>query len=110
MEAAATGAEAAEEAPAAGDGVEGNVGEGEGDDAPAAAGTLDAVLGLPGDDAAHGGGAVGDGGGGSGAQAVDGGDGEDGEEGEGESKGWCHWEGGGFFFFFIERGKKMLRV
>lgn len=108
MEAAAAGAEAAEEAPAAGDGVEGNVGEGEGDDAPAAAGTLDAVLGLPGDDAAHGGGAVGDGSGGGGAQAVDGGYGENDKEGERESEGWCHWEGEGFFFF-IER-ENLLRV
>ena len=86
MEAAAAGAEAAEEAPAAGDGVEGGVGEGERNDAAAVAGALDAVLGLPSDDAAHGGGAVGDGGGGSGAQAVDGGYGENDKEGEREKK------------------------
>lgn len=63
MEAPAAGAQPAEEAPAAGDGLEGGVGECK-RDAPPVPGALNAVVKLPGDDAAHRGGAVCDGHGG----------------------------------------------
>lgn len=98
MEAPPAGAQTAEEAPAAGYGLKGGVGERE-RDAPAVPGALDAVVELPGDDTAHGCGAVRDGDGCGGAEAVHGGYRENGEEGEGESEGWCHWEGVSFFFF-----------
>jgi len=98
VEAPAAGAQAAEEAPPPGYGLKGGVRERD-RNAPAVPGALDAVVELPGDDTAHGGGAVRDGDGGGGAEAVHGGYRENGEEGKRESEGWCHWEGVSLFFF-----------
>ncbi|KAF7816107.1 putative serine/threonine-protein kinase-like protein CCR3 [Senna tora] len=92
----AAGAEAAEEAPAAGDGLEGDVGK-DLESLPVLV-ALDPLGGLAGDNAAYGAGAEGDGDGGGGAEAVHGGgkgrrkewdeeeeeEKEDGDEGEGE--------------------------
>lgn len=80
MEAVAAGAEAAEEAPATGDCLEGNVGEDQGDMCAVSV-ALDVLVGLTGYYAADGGGAVGDGGGGGGAEGVDGDYGENGGKG-----------------------------
>ena len=110
MEAEAAGTEAAEESPATGYCLKGNVGKHWCNNSMVLIllVTLDEVFGVAGDDGADGGGGVGDGGGGGGAEGVGGGYDEDYGEGERESVirrcCRCHWEGVGvgFFFFFIE--------
>lgn len=78
------GTKSAEEVPATGDGLKGNVGKDRWNEFSGLV-ALDVLVGFTGDYAADGGCGVGDGGGGGGAKAVDSGYGENDGEGEKES-------------------------